>query len=133
MMTTKILIQIHLVDSMKTATAGRQALLSGVVNEEPEQPPQPIRRNESKKRGRYTHPTKSKEDQSEANARIVEALHQVRKSAHSQADREGKRDSATLYVETSSTTQMNKIYARAARPWIQSFKRFGWRGLQFQG
>jgi hypothetical protein len=75
----------------KTSTS-----LPGVVDEEPEQPPQQIRRNESKKRGRYTHPTESNEDRSEANTRILEALQQVRKSA--QSDREGKGDSVTLYV-----------------------------------
>jgi hypothetical protein len=69
---------------------------SGKFNEEPERPPRQIRRNESKKRGSYIHPTESKEDRSEAGARIVQSLRQVHKSVHS--NREGKRDSVTLYV-----------------------------------
>ena len=69
---------------------------AGSFNEEPERPPQQIRRKESKKRGGYIHPIESEEDRSEATASISRALDQVHKTVHSNP--EGKRRAATLYV-----------------------------------
>ena len=95
--------------------------------EEPERPPQQIRRKESKKRGGYIHPVESEKDRSDVGARIIKSLDKVDKQYT--PTRKAKEDLTQFTLETSITMPANKIYAKL---WIRSFKGFGWTRLQFQ-
>ena len=99
--------------------------------EEPERPPQQIRRNESKKRGGYIHPVESEKDRSDAGARIINLIlnRWTRWTSQYSPTRKARDDPTHFTLVTSITTPANKIYAKL---WIRSFKGLGWTRLQFQ-
>ncbi len=100
---------------------------SNSLDEEPELLPRQIWRNESKKQSSYTHPMESKEERSEqAQGSWTLCDKCTNKYTLTLKAREILR---ICTLEISSTTPVNKIYAK---PWIQSFTRFRWRRLQFQ-
>ena len=88
--------------------------------EEPERPPQQIRRKESKKRGGYIHPVESKEDRSAAGARIIKSLDKVDKSVLSNP--QGKRRSDTLYVGNIDYNASEQDLREALDPFFQRIR-----------
>ena len=88
--------------------------------EEPERPPQQIRRKESKKRGGYIHPVESEKDRSEAGARITKLLDKVDKSVHSNP--QGKRRSDTLYVGNVDYNASEQDLREALDPFFQRIR-----------
>ncbi len=110
-MTMKILIQIHLVNSMKN----QNGLFDRFEDMNPRsEAVTPILRNPRKIDQRQTQGAWKLCDKCANQYTLTVKAREILRH---------------FTLVTSSTTPVNKIYAK---PWSKSFKRFGWRRLQFQ-